>query len=227
MAKINPKIDNSWLNTLKNEFNSDYFIELKNFLIEEKKNYIIYPPGNKIFAAYDNTPFDKVKVVIIGQDPYHNPNQAHGMCFSVNKGVAIPPSLQNIFKELHNDIGCKIPDHGNLTEWAKEGVLLLNAILTVRQFVAGSHRNKGWEKFTDATIKILSENKKNLVFILWGNYAKEKKHLIDSSKHLILTAAHPSPLSANKGGFFGCKHFSKTNEYLIEHNIEPINWEIT
>ncbi|MGI6718128.1 MAG: uracil-DNA glycosylase [Bacteroidales bacterium] len=224
---MNPKIDNSWLNTLKNEFNSDYFIELKNFLIEEKKNYIIYPPGNKIFAAYDNTPFDKVKVVIIGQDPYHNPNQAHGMCFSVNKGVAIPPSLQNIFKELHNDIGCKIPDHGNLTEWAKEGVLLLNAILTVRQFVAGSHRNKGWEKFTDATIKILSENKKNLVFILWGNYAKEKKHLIDSSKHLILTAAHPSPLSANKGGFFGCKHFSKTNEYLIEHNIEPINWEIT
>ncbi len=227
MPKINPKIHESWLNVLYDEFNSPYFLDLKKFLIEEKKNYIIYPPGSKIFAAYDNTPFDKVKVVIIGQDPYHNPNQAHGMCFSVNKEVPIPPSLQNIFKELKDDIGCDIPDNGNLTKWAKEGVLLLNAVLTVRQYSAGSHRNKGWENFTNATIKILSEQKNNLVFILWGNYAKEKQSLIDSSKHLILTATHPSPLSANRGGFFGCRHFSKTNEYLIKHNIEPINWDLT
>jgi len=219
---IQPKIDESWKKVLSSEFEKDYFIQLKKFLLEEKRKYIIYPPGNRIFAAYNFTPFDKVKVVILGQDPYHNPGEANGLCFSVNDGVKIPPSLQNIFKELKDDIGCEIPKSGNLEKWAKQGVLLLNTCLTVRKNQPGSHRNIGWEKFTDATIKAISDYKENVVFMLWGKWAMEKMNLIDKNKHYILTAAHPSPLA--KTGFLGCKHFSKCNEYLIKHNIEPIDW---
>ena len=226
MVNVSPQIDSSWLPILNDEFYSDYFASLKSFLIEEKKKYHIFPPGKQIFAAYDITPFDKVKAVIIGQDPYHEKGQANGLCFSVNSNVTIPPSLVNIFKELEDDLGYKPPKTGDLSKWAKEGVLLLNAVLTVRENYAGSHNNKGWEYFTNATIKALSDKRENIVFILWGNYAKEKKYIIDETKHCILTAAHPSPLSANRGGFFGCRHFSKTNQYLVAHGIEPINWNL-
>ncbi len=226
MNTVNPKIDSSWLAVLNNEFQSDYFARLKSFLIDEKLKYNVFPPGSRIFAAYDTTPFDKVKVVIIGQDPYHEKGQANGLCFSVNPTVRIPPSLVNIFKELHDDLGYDAPASGDLGKWAREGVLLLNAILTVRENYAGSHRDKGWETFTNSTIKAVSEKKRNVVFILWGNYAKEKRHLIDESKHLILTAAHPSPLSAGRGGFFGCRHFSKTNAYLESNGIAPIDWNL-
>jgi len=224
MIKINPQIEQSWKEILLDEFNSDYFVELKNFLIEEKKKYEVYPPGNLIFHAFNRTPFHKVKVVLLGQDPYHGKGQAHGLCFSVPYGITPPPSLVNIFKELHSDLGIPIPSHGNLEKWADQGVLLLNAILTVRANSAGSHQGKGWEKFTDAVIKKISEKKSGIVFLLWGKYAQAKENLIDQNKHYILKAAHPSPFSAN--GFLGCKHFSKTNEILIKEGHEPIDWSL-
>jgi len=219
------KIDDSWYEQLQDEFSKEYFAKLKEFLVNEKKQNIVFPPGSQIFNAFDTTPFDKVKVVILGQDPYHTPGFAHGLCFSVQYGVQIPKSLQNIYKELNSDIGFRIPNHGNLTKWAEQGVFLLNATLTVRAHMAGSHQNHGWETFTDKVISTLSEKKENIVFLLWGSYAKAKSVLIDHNKHLVLTAAHPSPLSAYNG-FFGCKHFSKTNEYLKAHNITPIDWSL-
>ncbi len=221
--RLNPKIDPSWKAVLGDEFEKSYMLELKQFLLEEKKHYIVYPAGKNIFNAYNITPFDKVKVVIIGQDPYHGPNQAHGLCFSVLNGVPFPPSLQNIFKELVDDIGCEYPKTSELTSWAKQGVFLINAVLSVRAGQANSHRDKGWEKFTDATIKAISEKKENVVFILWGRPAQQKEKLIDSSKHCILKAPHPSPLSAYRG-FFGSKPFSKTNAYLLSHGLKAINW---
>ncbi|HOY91424.1 MAG TPA: uracil-DNA glycosylase [Bacteroidales bacterium] len=219
-----PHIESSWLEVLKDEFQQPYFLEIKKFLLEDKKKYRVFPPGQLIFNAFNLTPFDKVKIVIIGQDPYHGYGQAHGLCFSVPKGVAKPPSLQNIFKELKEDLNINPPEHGDLTGWAKQGVFLLNAILTVRENTPESHRNIGWEKFTNAAIENLSDKKEHLVFMLWGSYAQEKEKLIDNTKHLILKAAHPSPFSANKG-FFGCHHFSKANQYLIANNIDPIKWE--
>jgi uracil-DNA glycosylase len=225
MNKINVAIEESWKNLLFNEFQSDYFNKLKEFLVEEKKLYKIYPPGNKIFAAFEHTPFDDVKVVILGQDPYHGEKQANGLCFSVSDGIKQPPSLVNIFKEIESDLGLKMSDSGNLEKWAKQGVLLLNATLTVRANQAGSHQNKGWELFTDNVIRLLSENKKELVFILWGSYAQAKAKIIDVSKHHILKSVHPSPLSVYRG-FFGCKHFSKTNEILKSLGKEPINWQL-
>ncbi len=225
MNKINVAIEESWKNLLFNEFQSDYFNKLKEFLVEEKKLYIIYPPGNKIFAAFEHTPFDDVKVVILGQDPYHGEKQANGLCFSVSDGIKQPPSLVNIFKEIESDLGLKMSDSGNLEKWAKQGVLLLNATLTVRANQAGSHQNKGWELFTDNVIRTLSENKKELVFILWGSYAQAKAKIIDLSKHHILKSVHPSPLSVYRG-FYGCKHFSKTNEILKSLGKEPINWQL-
>ncbi len=222
--EINPNIESSWLEVLKDEFQQPYFLEIKKFLLEDKKKYRVFPPGQLIFNAFNLTPFDKVKIVIIGQDPYHGYGQAHGLCFSVPKGVVKPPSLQNIFKELKEDLNINPPEHGDLTGWAKQGVFLLNAILTVRENTPESHRNIGWEKFTNAAIENLSNKKEHLVFMLWGAYAQEKEKLIDNTKHLILKAAHPSPLSANRG-FFGCHHFSKANQYLIANNIDPIKWE--
>lgn len=219
-----PKIDPSWLAVMQEEFEEPYFLELKRFLVTEKEKYTIYPQGNKIFADFNTTPFDKVKVVIIGQDPYHGEGQANGLCFSVNYGIRTPPSLINIFKELQSDLAFPIPTTGNLEKWAKQGVLLLTATLTVRANSAGSHQNKGWENFTDAVIQKISSDKMHVVFLLWGNYAKAKTALIDGSKHLILTAAHPSPLA--RGAFFGCKHFSKTNDYLIKSGYEPVDWRI-
>ena len=224
-AEINPQIEETWKNVLNEEFQKEYFIKLKQFLIEEKKRYMVYPPGSQIFAAFNQTPFNKVKVVILGQDPYHGQGQAHGLCFSVPKGVPMPPSLQNIFKELNSDLGLPIPTHGNLEKWAGQGELLLNATLTVRANQAGSHQNKGWEIFTDATIRSLSDQCKGLVFMLWGNYAQAKASIIDSRKHFILTAPHPSPLSASRG-FFGGKHFSKTNRLLLSVGKEPIDWSL-
>ena len=223
MEQIKPAIEESWKNILLEEFNKSYFIDLKAFLVEEKKKFRIFPPGSLIFNAFNHTPFDKVRVVFIGQDPYHGFGQAHGLCFSVPDGVAKPPSLENIFKELQNDLGIPVPKHGNLVKWADQGVLLLNATLTVRENQAGSHQNKGWEIFTDAVITKLSELKDSLVFVLWGNYAIAKKVLIDETRHYILTAAHPSPLSAYKG-FFGCRHFSKINEILLSSGSEPVDW---
>ena len=220
------KIDQSWYNVLKDEFEKDYFQKLKLFLVSEKQNFIIYPNGNLIFNAFDSTPFDKVKVVLLGQDPYHGAGQAHGLCFSVPAGITFPPSLNNIFKELKSDLpNFEIPLYGNLEKWAKQGILLLNATLTVRANQAASHQNKGWEIFTDTVIKKLSDEKEHLVFLLWGRYAQAKENLINQNKHLILKAAHPSPLSAYNG-FFGCKHFSKLNEYLIANNIETIDFSL-
>ena len=220
-----PDIDESWYKVLREQFEAPYFAELKSFLVEEKQHYAVYPPGRLIFNAFNLTPFDKVKVVILGQDPYHGLGQAHGLSFSVPDGVQFPPSLLNIFKELNNDLGIPMAHSGNLEKWAREGVLLLNASLTVRAGQAASHSRHGWETFTDAAIRALSEEREHLVFILWGNYAIAKRALIDPFKHLILTSVHPSPLSASRG-FFGCHHFSKTNNYLIEHNIEPIDWKL-
>lgn len=220
---MNVKIENSWKEQLAQEFDKDYFVRLTDFVREEYKTGTIYPPGRLIFNAFNLCPFDQTKVVIIGQDPYHGPGQAHGLCFSVNEGIAFPPSLQNIFKEILSDLGKSIPTHGDLTRWANQGVLLLNATLTVRAHQAGSHQRHGWEEFTDAAIRILAEKRENLVFILWGAYAQKKGAFIDRNKHLVLTSAHPSPLSAYNG-FFGNKHFSRTNEYLISHGITPINW---
>lgn len=225
MSGVTPKIENSWLAALSDEFNSSYFFDLKKFLLEEKKNFQIYPPGSDIFAAFNYTPFPNVRVVILGQDPYHGPEQANGLCFSVKTGIRKPPSLQNIFKELNTDLGYEIPENGNLEQWAKQGVLLLNATLTVRASQAGSHQNKGWEEFTNKAIEKLSENKENLVFILWGRFAQAKEHLIDQSKHHIVKSAHPSPFSAHNG-FFGSKPFSQTNHYLQDHYIDPIDWNI-
>ncbi len=220
-----PDIDESWYNVLREQFEAPYFADLKSFLVEEKQHYAVYPPGKLIFNAFNLTPFDKVKVVILGQDPYHGPGQAHGLSFSVPDGVQFPPSLMNIFKELNNDLGIPMARSGNLEKWAREGVLLLNASLTVRAGQAASHSRHGWETFTDAAIRALSRDRENIVFILWGNYAIAKEVLIDTSKHLVLRSVHPSPLSASRG-FFGCHHFSKTNNYLIEHNIEPIDWSL-
>lgn len=225
MNKINPTIEDSWKQVLHNEFNADYFSELKAFLIEEKKKYNIFPPGSKIFAAFNYTTFENVRVVILGQDPYHGPNQANGLCFSVSDGIRKPPSLQNIYKELNNDLGYPIAESGNLEKWARQGVLLLNATLTVRASQAGSHQNKGWENFTDAVISSLSAEKENLVFILWGKFAQNKEGMIDSKKHHIIKSAHPSPFSVYRG-FFGSKPFSKTNDYLKQTNQMEINWEL-
>lgn len=226
MAKIDPQIHESWKNLLLEEFNQPYFLALKEFLVEEKKNYVVYPPGNKIFSALDHTPFDEVKVVILGQDPYHGEGQAHGLCFSVPQGVRPPPSLVNIFKELNSDLGIPIPSHGNLEAWAGQGVLLLNATLTVRANQAGSHQNKGWEQFSDSIIRRLSEQKEGLVFILWGRFAQAKEDLVNGQKHHILKAAHPSPFSAHSG-FFGCQHFSRTNNILEGRGKDPINWDLS
>lgn len=220
---IEPKIENSWREVLFDEFQKPYFTALKEFLLQEKEHYTLYPKGENIFAAFNHTPFEEVKVVILGQDPYHGANQAHGLAFSVNEGVAHPPSLRNIFKELHDDIGCEIPKSGDLTHWAKEGVFLLNAVLSVRASEANSHKGRGWELFTDAVIKELSQRRENLVFILWGAPAALKASLIDEKKHLILKAPHPSPLSSYRG-FFGSKPFSKTNEYLTCNGVKPIEW---
>ncbi len=217
------KIEESWKRHLASEFEKDYFIKLTDFVREEYRTTKVYPPGNLIFNAFNLCPFDKVKVVIIGQDPYHGPGQAHGLCFSVNDGVKFPPSLQNIFKEIKSDIGTPIPLTGNLTRWANQGVLLLNATLTVREHQAGSHQKKGWEEFTDAAIRSLAQEREHLVFILWGSYAQKKGAFIDRNKHLVLASAHPSPLSAYNG-FFGNRHFSLTNKYLIENGVTPIEW---
>lgn len=225
MNNINPSIDESWKEILKAEFDSPYFVELKKFLIEEKNKYTVFPPGSLIFNAFNRTHFDKVKVVIIGQDPYHGKGQANGLCFSVNNGIPLPPSLKNIFKELVNDLGIPFPKTGNLEPWADQGVLLLNATLTVRENQAGSHQNMGWEVFTDAVIKKLSVTRKGLVFLLWGKFAQAKDVLIDKSKHHVLKAAHPSPFSA-RNGFFGCKHFSKTNALLKQEGLKEIDWKL-
>ncbi|MBK9936813.1 MAG: uracil-DNA glycosylase [Chitinophagaceae bacterium] len=220
------KIEASWKEVLKGEFSKPYFQQIPLHLKTEKsQGKTIYPPGSLIFNAFNTTPFDKVKVVILGQDPYHGAGQAHGLCFSVQKGVPSPPSLVNIFKELQDDIGVEIPNHGNLTHWAQQGVFLLNASLTVRAGEPMSHSKIGWAEFTDTVIKKISEQKKNVVFLLWGKFAQEKRVLIDESKHCILRSVHPSPLSAH-AGFFGCKHFSKTNEYLVSKGIDPVDWSL-
>ena len=221
---MNVKIEESWRQHIGNEFEKQYFIDLVKFVRYEYTTTTCYPPGKLIFNAFNLCPFDKVKVVIIGQDPYHEPGQAHGLSFSVCDGVPFPPSLQNIFKEIEQDLGRPIPMTGNLTRWAEQGVLLLNATLTVRAHQAASHQRRGWEEFTDAAIKALNADRDNLVFILWGGYARSKAPLIDSSRHLILQSVHPSPLSANRGGWFGNHHFSRANAYLTEHGKEPINW---
>jgi len=223
--QVNPKIEESWKETLTNEFGSQYFALLKEFLVREKSKYTVYPPGQLIFNAFQLTPFDRVRVVILGQDPYHGPGQAHGLCFSVPRGIESPPSLVNIFKEIQSDLGIPVPSHGNLEKWARQGVLLLNATLTVRANQPGSHQRKGWENFTHAVIRTLSEKRVGLVFLLWGKFAQEKEALIDINRHYILKAAHPSPFSAYNG-FFGCRHFSKTNEILRRHGLEEIDWRI-
>lgn len=220
-----PDIESSWYEVLKQEFKEPYFYEIKSFLIQEKRQYIVYPPSQLIFNAFNLTPFDKVKVVILGQDPYHNVGQAHGLAFSVPNGIMPPPSLKNIFKELQSDIGMPIPTNGNLESWAREGVLLLNSCLTVRANNPASHQGIGWQRFTDAAINALSEKKEHIVFLLWGNYAIAKEKLIDTRKHLVLKTVHPSPLSANRG-FFGCRHFSQTNTYLSSNGISPIKWDV-
>ncbi|MCQ2095500.1 MAG: uracil-DNA glycosylase [Bacteroidaceae bacterium] len=217
------KIEESWLPWLQDEFEKPYFRSLIEFVRQEYSRTRCYPPGSLIFNAFDTTPFHNVKVVMLGQDPYHEPGQAHGLCFSVNDGVPFPPSLANIFKEIESDLGIPVPRSGNLTRWARQGVLLLNATLTVREHQAASHQHKGWEEFTDAVIRILSKNKENLVFILWGGYAQSKIPLIDQTRHLVLRSAHPSPLSAYRG-FFGNHHFSLANDYLRSKGIEPVSW---
>jgi uracil-DNA glycosylase len=217
------KIEPGWKEQLKEEFNKPYFTLLTDFVRSEYAAQKIYPPGNLIFNAFEKCPFDKVKVVILGQDPYHEAGQAHGLCFSVPDGVSFPPSLRNIFKEIQNDLGIPIPDSGNLLRWADQGVFLLNATLTVRAQQAGSHQKKGWETFTDKVIYTLSESREHIVFLLWGAYAQRKGEMINSGKHLILNAVHPSPLSAHRG-FFGNHQFSKTNEYLLVHGKKPIIW---
>lgn len=218
------KIEESWRQHIGGEFDKPYFAALAGFVRREYATGVCYPPGPLIFNAFNLCPFDKVKAVIIGQDPYHEPGQAQGLSFSVAEGVAFPPSLQNIFREIGQDLGKPAPPVGDLTRWARQGVLLLNATLTVRAHQAGSHQRHGWEEFTDAAIRALSARRDNLVFLLWGGYARSKSKLIDGSRHLILEAAHPSPLSANRGGWFGNRHFSRCNDYLRQHGKEEINW---
>ncbi|HTF03362.1 MAG TPA: uracil-DNA glycosylase [Bacteroidia bacterium] len=217
-----PQIHESWKNVLQTEFSKPYFSTLKEFLVIEKQQNVVYPPGPLIFNAFNQTPFDKVKVVILGQDPYHGPGQANGLCFSVSTGIKHPPSLVNIFKEMQKDLNVPYPKTGDLTAWAQEGVLLLNTSLTVRAHTPASHQGKGWEEFTDSVIRSLSEKRSGVVFILWGRHAQNKKPLIDLSKHFVLECAHPSPFSAN--GFFGCRHFSKTNYLLTQNGQTPVNW---
>ena len=220
------KIEESWKSVLRDEFSKTYFLNIVNHLrMEKASGKIIYPPGQLMFNAFNLVPFDKVKVVIIGQDPYHGEGQAHGLCFSVQNGIKPPPSLVNIFKELQDDIGLKIPASGNLENWARQGVMLLNASLTVRKNEPMSHSKIGWSLFTDMVIRKLSSEREHLVFILWGKFAQEKQELIDETKHLVLKASHPSPYSANQG-FFGCRHFSKTNQYLVAHGIDPVDWSL-
>lgn len=225
MTEINPVIEESWKKVLGEEFDKPYFRALKSFLVEEKQRVMVYPPGKNIFEAFNRTPFHSVKVVILGQDPYHGAGQAHGLCFSVPGGVAFPPSLQNIFRELQTDLDIPYPKSGNLSRWADQGVLLLNATLTVRANQAGSHQKQGWESFTDGAIQKLSEQRSKLVFLLWGKFAQNKKSLIDLSRHYVLEAPHPSPLSVYRG-FFGCAHFSKANRLLVENGIKPIDWNL-
>lgn len=222
---VNPQIEASWKEVLQDEFEKQYFKELKEFLLDEKARYTVYPPGGMIFNAFRMTPFEKVRVVLLGQDPYHGAGQAHGLCFSVNTGVTAPPSLVNIFKEIESDLGIPVPRHGNLEKWAGQGVLLLNATLTVRAGQPGSHQRKGWENFTNAVISKLSEKRVGLIFLLWGKFAQEKESLIDTNRHYILRAAHPSPYSAYSG-FFGCRHFSQTNEILRKHGLDEIDWRL-
>ncbi len=219
---IDPEIHDSWKALFSEEFQKDYFSNLKKFLEGEKRKYVIFPPEKFIFSAFNHTPFNNIKVVIIGQDPYHGPGQANGFCFSVNEGVKCPPSLNNIFKEIKTDVGCAIPLSGNLEGWARQGVFLLNATLTVRQNDPGSHQKKGWEQFTDTVIKYISERSSHVVFMLWGNFARSKASLIDSNKHCVLEAAHPSPLA--RGAFFNSKHFSQANKYLKDNGKPEIDW---
>ncbi|NLN57134.1 MAG: uracil-DNA glycosylase [Gammaproteobacteria bacterium] len=221
------QLDDSWKYCLAEFLLSPQMDALREFLLQEKQqNKVIYPPSSLIFNALNTTPLNQVKVVIIGQDPYHGPNQAHGLSFSVQRGVALPPSLRNIFHELHTDLGIPVPRHGDLTHWAEQGVLLLNSVLTVQAGQPTSHQKQGWEDFTDHVIDVLNQQREHIVFILWGAYAQRKGQRIDPNKHLILKAAHPSPLAANRGGFFGCKVFSKSNNYLKQNGIEPIDWQL-
>jgi len=220
------KLNEEWLSVLSDEFEKSYIKDLRQFILEQKKSgKVVFPENHKIFNALDSTPLSKVKVVILGQDPYHGPNQAHGLSFSVKKGVAIPPSLRNIYQELNQDIGCIIPNHGNLQSWANQGVLLLNSVLTVNQAQAGSHQNQGWEKFTDRIITELNKKHQHIVYMLWGAYAQKKGINIDNKNNLILKSVHPSPLSAYRG-FLGCKHFSQCNNYLQANNQQSIDWQI-
>lgn len=222
-SKIN--IEPSWYDVLKDEFEKPYFEEIRSYLVQEyKQGYQVYPPGKLIFNAFNSTPFDKVKVVILGQDPYHGPGQAMGLSFSVPKGVAVPSSLKNIYKELKQDLGVPVPDHGDLTKWAEQGVFLLNAMLTVRHKLPGSHAKIGWQRFTDTVIQTLSDRRENLVFLLWGNFAKSKKGLINEMKHYVLESAHPSPLAGNR--FFGNHHFSTANRLLEEHGVGEVDWNL-
>lgn len=218
-------IDNDWLEPLKGEFGKPYYAKLYKTIKEEYQTRQIFPPANDIFNAYEYTPLSDVKVLILGQDPYHDVGQAHGLCFSVNPGIEIPPSLVNIYKELNDDIGCYIPNNGYLTKWAKQGVMLLNTVLTVRAHQANSHHGLGWEEFTDATIRILNEQDRPIVYMLWGRPAQNKASMLNNPKHLVLKAPHPSPLSAYRG-FLGCKHFSMANDFLKKNGIEPIDWQI-
>ncbi|HEX4938527.1 MAG TPA: uracil-DNA glycosylase [Candidatus Kapabacteria bacterium] len=222
-VRMNPE----WRAALEPEFLSSYMHELRRFLSAEKQaGKEIYPPGSEMFNAFNTTPLSKVKVVILGQDPYHGPRQAHGLCFSVRRGIQPPPSLVNIYKEIQSDLGIAPPRHGELTHWAAQGVLLLNSVLSVQAGLAASHQGRGWETFTDAVIRVLNEERDHLVFLLWGNYAQRKGRFIDARRHLVLKAAHPSPLSANRGGWFGCRHFSQANRYLEAHGVAPIDWSL-
>ena len=220
------RLEESWKAVLKSEFSKDYMKQLRSFLKEQKgQRKVIYPKGTEMFQAFDRTPFDKVRVVILGQDPYHGPNQAHGLCFSVRPGIQAPPSLVNIFKELESDLGLSIPDHGCLLPWADQGVLLLNSVLSVEQHKAASHQGRGWETFTDQAIRHLAEQREGIVFMLWGSYAQKKGAFIDRDRHLVLQSPHPSPLSAHRG-FLGCRHFSQANSYLEQQGLPPINWQL-
>ena len=222
---VDVRIESSWKRILEAEFSKPYFDDIKSFLVDEKKKgKTIYPPGSQIFNAFDTTPFEQVKVVILGQDPYHGPKQAMGLCFSVSRSVNPPPSLKNIFKELHQDLGIQIPSHGDLTHWAQQGVFLLNAILTVERSKAGSHRDIGWQQFTNAVIKAISDQKEGVIFLLWGKFAQSKKDLIDQIKHYVLESVHPSPFTGN--AFFGNHHFSRTNEILLGQGLSPIDWSL-
>lgn len=221
------KMDPEWRQALEGEFLAPYMHELRSFLADERlAGREIYPPGPEMFSAFNTTPLSKVKVVILGQDPYHGPRQAHGLCFSVRRGIQPPPSLINIYKEIQLDLGIAPPRHGELTHWAGQGVLLLNSVLSVQAGLAASHQGRGWEAFTDAVIRVLNEEREHLVFLLWGNYAQRKGRFIDARRHLVLKAAHPSPLSANRGGWFGCRHFSQANRYLEAHGVAPIDWSL-